>query len=98
MGDIQISGAAVTVISLMVGGLVSAVVYMYRMARLDQQQMRKDFEQRLADLRTDYQARLDECRQDNADLKAYLLRQAGTVKESTELLRELSSPRALGAP
>ena len=100
MGDFQISGAAMTVIAAMGSGLVSAVVYLFRAMRSDHdrrlQELRADFQKTLGDLRTDYQQRLDECRADNADLKAYMARQAGTVKESTELLREAVSARSAG--
>lgn len=100
MGDVQISGAAMTVITLMVTGLSGAVVFLFRSMRSDHDrrlaELREDFKQTLLDLRNDYQQRLNECRQDNSDLKAYLSRQAGTVKESTELLRDLSGSRAAG--
>jgi hypothetical protein len=100
MGDVQISGAAMTVIVAMVSGLTGAVVYMFKAMRSDQDRrladLRADFQQALKDLRTDYQTRLDECRRDNSELKSYLLRQAGTVKESTELLRETIGGRTAG--
>lgn len=100
MGDIQINGTAMTIIAALVSGLVGAVVYMFKAMRSDHDrrlaELREDFKGTLADLRGDYQQRLTECRADNADLKAYLNRQAVTVKESTELLRELSNSRESG--
>jgi CRISPR/Cas system CMR-associated protein Cmr5 small subunit len=101
VGDIQINGTAMTIIAALGSGLVGAVVYMFKAMRFDHDrrlaELREDFKQTILDLRNDYQTRLNECRQDNADLKAYLNRQAGTVKESTELLRELSNSRATGS-
>ena len=100
MGDVEVSGAAMTVIAALVGGLVSAVVYLFKSMRSDHdrrlRELREDFQKTLNDLRGDYQQRLNECRQDNVDLKAYMQRQAGTVKESTELLRETVSGRSAG--
>jgi methyl-accepting chemotaxis protein len=95
VGDLQISGAAMTVIVAMVGSLTGAVVYLFKSMQSAQdrrlQELRGDFQQAVKDLRTDYQARLDECRSENARLAAYIERQAATVKESTELLREINA-------
>ena len=100
MGDIQISPAAMTVITALVCGLVSAVVYLFKAMRNDHdrrlRELREDFQGALAGHRNDYQERLDDCRRDNTDLKAYLNRQADTVRESTELLREMGRVRAAG--
>ena len=100
MNDILIPGSALVVLLPMGAGLVGAVVYLFKAMRADHalrlSELREDFKQTLKDLREDYQRRLDECRQDNTDLKAYLNRQAGTVKESTELLRETVSGRSAG--
>lgn len=101
MGDIEISGAAMTVLAMLFSGLVSAVVYMFKAMRSDHdrrlRELREDFQRTVNDLRADYQGRLNECRQDNVDLKTYLQRQADTVKESTDLLREAVRGRAAGA-
>lgn len=95
MGDILIPATAMPVLLAIGGALVSAVVYLFRSGQSAQDrrlnELRADFEQTLKDLRTDFQTRLDECRQENARLTSYIDRQAGTVKESTELLREIGS-------
>lgn len=100
MGDVQISGAAMTVIAGVVASLVSAVVFLFRSMRADHDrrlsELREDFQQTIKALRTDYQERLDQCRADNGDLKSYLTRQADTVKESTDLLREISRAKSAG--
>lgn len=100
MSDLQINGTGLTIMLMLGGGLVSAVVYMFKAMRADHAQrmleLRADFQQTLKDLRADYQTRLDECRSHNVDLMTYLNRQAGTVKESTEILRALSGGRTAG--
>lgn len=100
MGDLQINGAAVLVIGGLLATLAGAVAYMFKAMRADHAQrmleLRADFQQTLKDLRADYQTRLDECRSHNVDLMTYLNRQAGTVKESTEILRALSGGRTAG--
>jgi ElaB/YqjD/DUF883 family membrane-anchored ribosome-binding protein len=95
VGDIQISGAAVTVLSAMFIALSSAVVYLFKSMQSAQdrrlKELRDDFQQTLKELRADFQERLDECRRENGRLTAYIDRQAGTVKESTELLKDISA-------
>lgn len=89
-----------TVIVALVGGLVSAVVYMFKAMRNDNderlRELRTDFQQTINTLREDYQQRLNEYRQDNLELKSYITRQSVTVKASTELLRETVNAQQAG--
>lgn len=93
MGDIQVSGAAVTIIVAMVGALTSAIVYMFRTILSNHERQlatqRDDYQQALRDLRADYQGRLDEWVQREARSQSYLERQAEALQQQSELLRTL---------